>query len=348
MFLSDFDYHLPAELIAQEPACPRSSSRLLVLNKADGAIEHRSFSDLPEFLLPGDLLVANDTKVMRARLLGHKYPGGGAAEVFLLRELTDGNWTCLVRGRGIVLGRFIDFSGNLRAEIVGLGEAGIRTVRFNLTGPALRQALVACGRVPLPPYIGRADERVDDYDDYQTCFADSGKEKSSAAPTAGLHFTPELLETVRNKGVDVVSVTLHVGLGTFAPVKADDISQHKMHSEVFEINRSVAKKVLAAKQEGRRVIAIGTTSARVLEGGLARHGAVELPEALQGETDIFIYPGYEFVYVNALITNFHLPKSTLMMLISALAGREKVMEAYRQAVESKYRFFSFGDAMLIK
>lgn len=339
MKTSDFVYDLPEELIAQTPVEPRDHSRLLAVKRTDGTMEHRHFYDLPDYLRPGDVLVVNDTRVMPARLIGER-AGGGACEVLLLRQLSPVSWETLVKpGKKLKSGARVSFGGGrLEATIEAPTEAGGRVVRFDVASGTLEAALDDLGEMPLPPYI---HEKLEDRERYQTVYA---REKgSAAAPTAGLHFTPELLEKIRAMGVTVVPVLLHVGLGTFRPVKVEDISQHHMHSEFYSVTPEAAEAVNRAKAEGRRVIAVGTTSVRTLESA-ARDGTLE-PSS--GWTDIFITPGYRFQMVDALITNFHLPGSTLIMLVSALMGRERTLAVYEEAVRQRYRFFSFGDAMLI-
>ncbi len=339
MKTSDFVYDLPEELIAQTPIEPRDHSRLLAVGRSDGALEHRHFYDLPGYLHSGDILVVNDTRVMPARLIGER-AGGGACEVLLLRQLSPVSWETLVKpGKKLKPGARVSFGGGrLTATIEAPTEAGGRVVRFDVASGTLEAALDELGEMPLPPYI---HEKLEDRERYQTVYArETG---SAAAPTAGLHFTPELLEKIRGMGVTIVPVLLHVGLGTFRPVKAEDISQHQMHSEFYSVSPEAAEAVNRAKAEGRRVIAVGTTSVRTLESA-ARDGMLE-PGS--GWTDIFITPGFHFQMVDALITNFHLPGSTLIMLVSALMGRERAIAAYEEAVRQRYRFFSFGDAMLI-
>ncbi len=339
MKTSDFVYALPEELIAQTPIEPRDHSRLLAVGRLDGAPEHRHFYDLPGYLRPGDILVVNDTRVMPARLIGER-AGGGACEVLLLRQLSPVSWETLVKpGKKLKPGARVSFGGGrLTATIEAPTEAGGRVVRFDVASGTLEAALDELGEMPLPPYI---HEKLEDRERYQTVYArETG---SAAAPTAGLHFTPELLEKIRGVGVEVVPVLLHVGLGTFRPVKVEDISEHQMHSEFYSVTPEAAEAVNRAKAEGRRVIAVGTTSVRTLESA-ARDGMLQ---AGSGWTDIFITPGFRFQMVDALITNFHLPGSTLIMLVSALMGRERALAAYEEAVRERYRFFSFGDAMLI-
>ena len=332
-------YDLPESSIAQFPVEPRDTSRLMVLSKADDSIEHKHFYDVIDYLSPGDVLVVNDTRVIPARLLGERVPSGGACEIFLLKQLAPKKWETLVRpGKKLRPGAQVSFgNGKLTATIAETTEAGGRIVDFECDGP-FEAALDALGEMPLPPYI---HEKLTDKERYQTVYARA--EGSAAAPTAGLHFTPELMEKIRNKGVEIVPVLLHVGLGTFRPVKAEDIKDHEMHSEYFEVTEEAAAKVNAAKERGNKVIAVGTTSVRTLESA-AENGKLL---AKKGNTNIFIFPGYKYQLVDSLITNFHLPGSTLIMLVSALYGREKTLNAYETAVSEGYRFYSFGDAMLI-
>ena len=339
MKTSDFMYDLPEELIAQTPIEPRDHSRLLVADRQTGQVEHRHFYDVVEYLRPGDALVVNETRVIPARLYGER-PTGGACEVLLLKQVGVKTWETLVRpGKKLRPGAEIVFGGGrLTARVLSTTDAGGRVVEFFCEGP-FEAALDELGEMPLPPYI---HERLENPERYQTVYA--RQEGSAAAPTAGLHFTPELLDAVRAKGIDVVPVLLHVGLGTFRPVKVENIEEHHMHSEYFEVSPDAAARVNAAHDRGSRVIAVGTTSVRTLESA-ARDGRLV---AMRGDTSIFIKPGYRFQLVDALITNFHLPGSTLIMLVSALYDREKILDAYRIAVEQEYRFFSFGDAMLIE
>ena len=336
---SDFYYELPEELIAQTPLEKRDASRLLVLDRNTGAIEHKHFYDLPAFLQEGDCLVLNDSRVLPARLLGTRSTGG-AVEVVLLRDLGDGRWECLTRpGKKTRPGAELSFGdGVLTATVVDAIEDGNKILQFHYDGIFLEH-LERLGKMPLPPYI---KEELQDSERYQTVY--SRQLGSAAAPTAGLHFTPELLEEIRQKGVKVCYVTLHVGLGTFRPVKAEDIQDHVMHSEYCEIPEETAKIINETRQHGGRVVAVGTTTCRTLESFAAEDGTVKKSG---GWTDIFIYPGYRFKCVDALVTNFHLPESTLVMLVSALAGRETILHAYEVAVAERYRFFSFGDAMFI-
>lgn len=353
MHLSDFDYHLPAESIAQHPADPRDSSRLLVLPRAGGELEHRVFRDLPGYLNAGDVLVLNNTRVIPARLHGFKHPTGGAIEILLLRQLDALNWQALVGGRGLRAGQQLRFPGGIEAEIVNELDEAERVIRFN---QPVNDLLAEVGETPLPPYITAP---LDDAERYQTVY--SRVEGSAAAPTAGLHFTPELLVALRDRGVLFAYVTLHIGLGTFQPVKVDNISTHPMHSEFAELKASEAQIINQAKLAGGRIIAVGTTATRTLEtaGILSEGGDPDHPErspdacpwrpvtAFAQDTRLFIYPGYRWRVVNGMITNFHLPKSTLLMMVSSFAGRERVLHAYTTARDQGYRFYSFGDAMLM-
>lgn len=336
---SDFYFDLPEELIAQTPIPERDHSRLLCLDKDTGAMEHRHFYDLPEFLRPGDCLVLNDSRVLPARLLGVR-PTGGCVELVLLRDLGGGRWECLSRpGKKTRPGTELIFGeGELRAVVEEVAEGGNRIVKFAYDGIFL-EILAHLGKMPLPPYI---KAELKDPERYQTVY--SRELGSAAAPTAGLHFTPELLKRIGEKGVQICYVTLHVGLGTFRPVKEKEIEDHAMHSEFCVIPERTSRIVSETKRAGGRIVAVGTTSCRTLESFALENG--ELPAA-SGWTDIFIYPGYRFKCMDALVTNFHLPESTLIMLVSALAGRENVLRAYKTAVEERYRFFSFGDAMFI-
>ncbi|MCR5420037.1 MAG: tRNA preQ1(34) S-adenosylmethionine ribosyltransferase-isomerase QueA [Lachnospiraceae bacterium] len=340
MKTSDFYYELPGELIAQDPLKDRSSSRLLVLNKHTGSIKHDTFKNIGNYLFPGDCLVLNNTRVIPARLLGVKEGTGASVEVFLLKRVEKDVWETLVKpGKKLRPGAGVSFGdGLLRAEILEVVEEGNRLVKFFYEG-IFEEILDRLGEMPLPPYI---THKLKDKDRYQTVYAKY--DGSAAAPTAGLHFTGELLEEIKQKGVQIVYVTLHVGLGTFRPVKVDDISEHHMHTEMYVVSEEAANKINAAKEKGKRIICVGTTSCRTLESAADEKGKV-IPG--EGETDIFIYPGYKFKVLDSLITNFHLPESTLIMLVSALAGRENVLNAYKEAVKEKYRFFSFGDAMII-
>ena len=336
----DFYYDLPKELIAQTPIERRDASRLMTLDRRTGAVGHHHFYDLPDFLNPGDCLILNDSRVLPARLLGQRLPGGGACEVLLLTDKGDKVWECLVRpGRKLRKGTRLTFGeGALTAEIVDVLEEGNRLVRFDYDGIFL-ETLEKLGKMPLPPYI---KEELQDQERYQTVY--SKVLGSAAAPTAGLHFTPELLEKIAAKGVGIGYVTLHVGLGTFRPVKEDNIEDHPMHSEYCTISQETADLINRTRAGGGRCICVGTTSCRTLESWAAEDGHME---AKSGWTDIYIYPGYKFKVMDGLVTNFHLPESTLIMLVSAFAGREHVLAAYEEAVREKYRFFSFGDAMFL-
>ena len=340
MKTSDFYYDLPQELIAQDPLTDRSASRLMHLSIKDGSIEHRHFTDILEYLNPGDCLVINDTKVIPARLYGHKEETGALIEILLLKRNENDVWECLVKpGKKARKGTRISFGdGLLKGEIVDVIEDGNRLIHFEYNG-IFEEILDQLGEMPLPPYI---THKLQDKNRYQTVYAKH--EGSAAAPTAGLHFTKELLEKVKEKGVQIAHVTLHVGLGTFRPVKVDDVEQHHMHSEYYVVEEDQAKLINDTKKNGGRVIAVGTTSCRTLESATGEDGVLK---AGSGWTEIFIYPGYHFKMIDSLITNFHLPESTLMMLVSALAGKEKIMHAYEDAVKERYRFFSFGDAMFI-
>ena len=340
MNISDFDYFLPEKQIAQVPADPRDSSRMMVLSPKTQTIDHRHFYQLDEYLMDGDVLIFNDTRVIPARLVGVRQPTGGKAEVFLLRQLERDRWEVLVKpGKKMRVGSVITFGYELSCEVLAHTDFGGRIVKFSYEG-IFEEILDRLGTMPLPPYI---HETLQDPERYQTIY--SREKGSAAAPTAGLHFTESLMDRLRKKGVHLGFVTLHVGLGTFRPVQVDEIEDHVMHSEFYSIPTETADLIRMAKQEGRRVVAVGTTSIRTLESAAVDHGMIE---AKQGWTNIFIYPGYQFKIVDAVITNFHLPKSTLIMLVSAFAGREFTLQAYQTAVEENYRFFSFGDAMLIQ
>ena len=340
MDVKDFYYDLPQELIAQDPLEDRSSSRLMVLDKITGEVEHRHFKDITEYLRPGDCLVINNTKVIPARLYGVKDGTETKIEILLLKRKENDIWETLVKpGKKCKIGTKIVFGeGILTGEVVDIVEEGNRLIQFHYEG-IFEEILDRLGQMPLPPYI---THQLQDKNRYQTVYAKY--DGSAAAPTAGLHFTPELLQQVRDMGVEIAEVTLHVGLGTFRPVKETDVLKHHMHSEFYKIEQSEADKINKAKKEGHRVIAVGTTSTRTLESAADENGFLT---EKSGWTEIFIYPGYQFKVIDALITNFHLPESTLVMLVSALAGREHVLAAYETAVEEKYRFFSFGDAMFI-
>ncbi len=335
-----FDYDLPHELIAQTPLKKRDTSRLMVLNKNTGEVTHKHFYDIIDYLKPGDVLVRNNTKVIPARLFGTKEETHAHVEVLLLKNTHDDVWECLCgNARTIKVGTVISFGdGRLKAKCLEVREEGIRILEMIYEG-IFFEVLDQLGIMPLPPYI---KEKLDDPDRYNTVYAKV--EGSAAAPTAGLHFTPELFQKLRDKGIEVEDVTLHVGLGTFRPVKVENVLEHHMHSEYYEISEDVAERLNKAKAEGRRIIAIGTTSCRTLEANVSKYGKFT---AAHENTNIFIYPGYTFKAIDCLITNFHLPKSTLIMLVSALASREKILHAYNIAVKEKYRFFSFGDAMFI-
>ena len=339
MKTQDFWYHLPEELIAQTPLADRDTSRLLVLNRTTGEIRHGQFFDIVDYLQPGDCLVMNDSRVLPARLLGHR-PTGGAAELLLLRDLGDGCWECLAKpGRKLQVGQDVVFSnGELTATVKEVCLDGNRIVEFHYEGIFL-EVLERLGKMPLPPYI---KAELQDQERYQTVY--SREVGSAAAPTAGLHFTNTLLDRIRSKGVNTAFVTLHVGLGTFRPVKAEEITDHHMHSEFCTITEETAAILNETRKNGGRIVCVGTTSCRTLESLVNDDG---LFEAKSAWTDIFIYPGYQFKAMDALITNFHLPESTLVMLVSAFAGRDHVLGAYNEAVRQRYRFFSFGDAMFI-
>ena len=340
MKVTDFDYELPEELIAQTPMEKRDESRLMVLDRKEQTIEHKHFKDVIDYLEPGDVLVRNNTKVIPARLYGKKETGA-KVEFLLLNNMEKDIWECIVRpGNKLHVGAKVIFGdGILKAEVLDTMPGGTRKVKFHYEG-IFNEILDKIGLMPLPPYI---HESLKEKDRYQTVYAKY--DGSAAAPTAGLHFTPELLKKIEEKGIDIANVTLHVGIGTFRPVKEDTVEAHQMHSEHFYIKEEDCEKINKAKKSGHRVIAVGTTSCRVLETIADDNGYVKPTE---GDTQIFIYPGYKFRCLDALITNFHLPQSTLVMLVSALAGKDYTMKAYKEAVEQKYRFFSFGDAMLIK
>ncbi len=330
--ITEFDYYLPAELIGQEPIKPRDQARLLVLNKKSGRIFHNQFCDLPDILKPGDVLVFNNSKVIPARLIGKKETGGGI-EIFLLSKTGNRKWNCLIRGKA-QSGLSVGISKKIKATVLNKETDGVWAVQFNVSDRELFKA----GKTPLPPYIKKESE----LDDYQTVYAK--KQGSVAAPTAGLHFTKPLLAKLKKQGIQIEFVTLHVGLGTFAPVKTDYIEEHKIHSEYGEIDKATAKRLNEAKEEGRRIIAVGTTSVRTLEAhceaGKVKSGGKWI--------DIFIYPGYKFNFVDSIITNFHTPKSTLLMLVSAFSSKKLINKAYQEAIKEKYRFFSFGDGMMIE
>jgi S-adenosylmethionine:tRNA ribosyltransferase-isomerase len=340
MKTDDFDFYLPEELIAQTPLDKRDASRMLVLDKETGDIEHKHFYDITSMLSDNDVLVLNDTKVIPARIIGVKEDTGAVIELLMLKDLGNNIWECLSKpAKRIKEGTIIKFSDRLRAKCTYVGEEGIRHFELLYEG-ILYEILDELGEMPLPPYI---HEKLKDKDRYQTVYAKNIG--SAAAPTAGLHFTKELLKEIEAKGVTICYVTLHVGLGTFRPVSVTDVTKHKMHSEYYEMSEEVAHTLNEAKKNGKRIISVGTTSTRTLETIMGLYGEFR---ACTGNTEIFIYPGYEFKAIDALITNFHLPKSTLIMLVSALAGKDNILNAYNKAVEEKYRFFSFGDSMFIK
>ena len=341
MKTSDFDFYLPEELIAQHPLEKRDYSKLMVLDKETGKIEHKHFYNVIEYLNQGDTLVLNNTRVMPARLIGEKAESGGKIEFLLLKRIEGDKWECLAKpGKRAKIGtEFVFGKGKLKCKVVDIVEEGNRIIEFSYDG-IFEQVLDELGEMPLPPYI---TERLDDRERYQTVY--SKEQGSAAAPTAGLHFTKELLEEVKKKGVNIAYVTLHVGIGTFRPVKVDDVNEHVMHSEFYNLEEEDAKIINDTKKRGNKIISVGTTSTRTLETIGDENGFVK---AQSGWTNIFIYPGYEFKVVDKLITNFHLPESTLIMLVSALSGKEKVMNAYNEAVKERYRFFSFGDSMIIK
>lgn len=341
MKTDDFDFDLPEELIAQTPLERRDASKLLVLDKTTGEISHRHFTDVIDYMEKGDTLVLNDTKVMPARLYGVKEETGAVIEVLLLKDEGNNVWECLTKpAKRIKEGTIVSFGdGKLKAKCMEVLDEGIRKFKLEYKG-ILYEILDELGEMPLPPYI---HEKLKDKDRYQTVYAKNVG--SAAAPTAGLHFTKDLLEKIKDKGVNIVYITLHVGLGTFRPVNVEDVTKHKMHSEYYVMSAKVADLLNKTKEEGHKIISVGTTSTRTLETIASLYGKFK---ECSGWTDIFIYPGYEFKGIDYLITNFHLPKSTLVMLVSALAGKDNIMKAYNEAVENKYRFFSFGDSMLIK
>ncbi|MCG8515064.1 MAG: tRNA preQ1(34) S-adenosylmethionine ribosyltransferase-isomerase QueA [Halanaerobiales bacterium] len=340
MKVEEFDYYLPEELIAQRPIKNRDESRLLVLQRETGNIEHLQFKDLVDYLNPGDLLVLNNSRVIPARLYGEKMPNRTKVEVLLINEKREGCWEVLVKpGKRVKKGVTISFGdGKLKGMVVGDTEFGGRVIEFNYQGD-FTTLLEQLGELPVPPYI---NEKLAEPERYQTVYAE--KKGSIAAPTAGLHFTPRLLNRIEEAGVNLTYLTLHVGLGTFKPVKTVEVEEHQMHSEYYELDEKSARQIIQTREKGKRVIAVGTTVTRTLEGVVAKYNRIK---AGRGFTDLFIYPGYHLKAIDGLITNFHLPKSTLLMLVSALAGRENILNAYRQAVQERYRFFSLGDAMLI-
>ena len=341
MKTEDFDYELPEHLIAQTPIQKRDTSRMMVLDKKTGEIEHRHFHDIDDYLGENDVLVLNDTKVMPARIYGVKEETNAAIELLLLKEMENDTWECLTKpAKRVKVGSVISFGdGRLKALCIEEKEEGIRVFKLDYEG-ILYEILDSLGEMPLPPYI---HEKLQDKDRYQTVYAKNVG--SAAAPTAGLHFTKELLEELKKKGVTILYITLHVGLGTFRPVNVEDVTKHKMHSEFYAMSKEVADTLNQAKKDGKRIISVGTTSTRTLETIVNKYGKFE---ECSGWTDIFIYPGYTFKAIDSLITNFHLPKSTLIMLVSALAGKEHILNAYHEAVKEEYRFFSFGDSMFIK
>lgn len=345
--LNDFDYNLPLELIAQEQAKPRDHSRLLLLDKKTGEINHRHFFDIVDYLRKGDLLVLNNSKVFPARLIGHKKETGGEVEIFLHHKDSNNIWECLLGGR-VKEGLVISFSNQLEAELMKNNNDGTWQVTFNISGENFWRTINKIGEVPLPPYIKRNKQVLADKKNYQTVFASDAKVGSVAAPTAGLHLTKKLLKKIQAKGVKIAYLTLHVGLGTFAPVKEAKINDHKMHSEFMEVKKKTLKALKETKESGGRIVAVGTTSCRSLES--LDWEAIKSDRHLKDQcfwTDIFIFPGYKFKLTDALITNFHLPKSTLLMLVSALSSQSFIKRAYRAAISEKYRFFSYGDSMFI-
>jgi len=345
---ADFNYNLPAELIAQMPTEPRDHSRLLVLDKKSGEVEHKHFYDLINYLRPGDALVINNSKVFPARLAGKKMDSGGKVEVFLLKYISGKIWECLLGGRASA-GLEIEFGEGLKTKVIKNNQDGTWELEFNKNQPELLALAEKIGFVPLPPYIRRKEEVKEDKARYQTVYAAPDKIGSVAAPTAGLHFTDELIKRIKKLGVEILEVTLHVGMGTFAPVKTNNALEHKMHAEWLEIKAETVKKIIKARQNKKRIIAVGTTSCRSLEtlGKYLSSPEFDSSKDFKCWTDIFIYPPYQFKIVDALVTNFHLPKSTLLMLVSALAGKANIDKAYEIAIKQGYRFFSYGDAMLI-
>ena len=339
MKLLDFDFNLPSELIAQEQVVPRDGSKLLVLGRETGEIQHRHFFDIVDFLNKDDILVVNNSKVFPARLLGERVGTGGNAEIFLVEEVRNGVWEVI--GKNLKVGNSISFNNSdLRANVITKYDK-TSVVEFNISGNDFFVEIEKIGLTPLPPYIKRDEKNQEDKTNYQTVYA---KERGSvAAPTAGLHFTKELMQRIKEKGIRVLEITLHVGLGTFAPVKVDDFSKHKMHSEHYSVSPEVMDNIVKAKENNQRIIAVGTTTTRVLENIFRQDNK----DCLSGQTDIFISPGFEFKCIDGLITNFHLPKSTLLMLVSAFAGSDNIKKAYACAIENKYRFYSYGDSMFI-
>ncbi len=340
MKTDDFDYYLPEHLIAQTPLLKRDSSRLLVLDKNTGKIEHKHFTDIIDYLNKDDVLVINDTKVIPARLIGTKIDTNAVIEVLMLKDIEGDTWECLCKpAKRVKVGTIIKFSDKLKCECIEVLDEGIRRFKFIYNG-ILMEILDELGEMPLPPYI---HEKLKEKDRYQTVYAKNIG--SAAAPTAGLHFTEDLMNKLKEKGVIITNITLHVGLGTFRPVNVSDVTKHKMHSEYYEMGENVADILNKAKEKGNKIISVGTTTTRTLETIMTKYNTFK---KCNGFTEIFIYPGYNFKAINSLITNFHLPKSTLIMLVSALAGKDNIMNAYKEAVENEYRFFSFGDAMFIK
>ena len=355
MELRDFDYNLPKELIAQEPVNPRDHSRLLILDRKNKKTEHKYFYNIYDYLKKGDVLVLNNSKVFPARLIGKKKDTGGKIEIFMLHLVQKNCWQCLIGGRGAREKLEVIFKKNLECKVLKNNGDGTWNIKFNLSGSKLMNIVYQVGETPLPPYIiksrkSKVENRKSDFHDYQTVYANNKKIGSVAAPTAGFHFTPKLIKKLEKKGIQFEYLTLHVGLGTFAPVKEKDITKHKIHSEWVEVKKDVIKNVIKAKAENRRIIAVGTTSARTLEAVFLQHdlGKKELKiKSFSDWVNIFIYPGYKFKVVDCLITNFHLPKSTLLMLVSAFANKKNIRKTYLLAVKNKYRFFSYGDAMFI-
>ncbi len=343
--IEDFDYNLPSELIAQEPIFPRDQARLLLVDKKRKSLKDENFFNLDKILKSSDLLVINDTKVFPARLLGHKL-SGGRIEVFLLKEKKANTWQCLLKGK-VKINSEIILSKNLKAIVLKKNKDNTYLLEFNLSGQSLKKEIKEIGQTPLPPYIKKGRASYEDKINYQTIFANQKQEKSVAAPTAGLHFTQDLLNKLEKKDIEIIKITLHVGLGTFAPVKTDNILEHKMHEERIIIKNKEKQKILEAKKEKRRVVAVGTTVCRALETLASNLGEADNNEDFVKDTDIFIYPGFKFKITDALLTNFHLPKSTLLMLVSALAGSDLIKAAYNRAIRQKYRFYSYGDGMLI-
>jgi S-adenosylmethionine:tRNA ribosyltransferase-isomerase len=363
MKVSDYNYNLPEELISTHPAKPRDHSRLLIMDRVSGKLEHKKFFDILDYLQKGDVLVFNNSRVIPARLIGEKKNSGGKVEIFLHKRIDSDEfetWECLVGGRRIKIGLEIVFKETLACTIVKNNEDGTWVVEFNKKRQEFLEIIETVGQIPLPPYIEKQREEKQlesDKEDYQTIYADEKKRGSVAAPTAGLHFTPELMLKIRDKGVKIEYVTLHVGMGTFAPVKVEDAEKHKMHAEWVEISSETIDRLYNAKKSGRRIIAVGTTSTRSLEALASKFPvsnsscplSAPVPTSTFSEdVDIFIYPGYKFKLVDAMITNFHLPKSTLLMLVSALSSKENIDKAYAEAIKEKYRFYSYGDAMFIK